>query len=406
MSQGTAQRQRSYSGPAILSGGFRPFFLLGAIWAALAMVLWVAVISGAIALPTPFDPVDWHAHELIFGYAAAIVCGFLLTAVPNWTGRLPVLGRPLAVLAGLWILGRIVVTFGAALPVWAVMTGDLVFLAALVAVLGREVWAGRNWRNLPVIGLCLVLLAGNAAFHYVALRGGVAASGHGARLGAAALVMLLSLIGGRVVPSFTRNWLARQAPGRLPVPINGFDQITLGMSGLALGGWILLPESAVIAAALALAGGLQILRLARWAGDRTLAEPLVLVLHVAYLFVPTGFLLLALAHWLPTLPALVGLHAWMTGAVGLMTLAMMTRASLGHTGRALQAGWAETAIFGLALLAALARITAGLTGSGWLLEASGLAWVAAFALFAVAYWPVLTQPRVAAKKAMPAPGRA
>ena len=405
MSQGTAQRQRSYTGPVFLSGGFRPFFLLGAIWAALAMLLWVAVISGGVELPTAFDPVDWHAHELIFGYAAAIVCGFLLTAVPNWTGRLPVMGWPLARLVALWLLGRVVVTFGAALPAWAVVVGDLAFLAALSAVLGREIWAGSNWRNLPVIGMCLLLLAGNAVFHYVALQGEVAASGHGARLGASALVMLLSLIGGRVVPSFTRNWLARQGPGRLPVPINRYDHATLGVSGLALAGWIALPDHAAGAAALGLAGALHAFRLARWAGDRTVAEPLVLVLHVAYAFVPLGFLLLALAQWLSSVPPLVGLHAWMSGAVGLMTLAMMTRASLGHTGRALQAGWTEISIFGLALLAVLARITAGLTGSVWTLDLSGLAWIAAFAVFVVAYWPVLTRPRLAPKKPMAAPGQ-
>ena len=217
------------------------------------------------------------------------------------------------------------------------------------------------------------------------------------------LVMLLSLIGGRVVPSFTRNWLARQGPGRLPVPINRYDQAVLGVSGLALVGWITLPAHPFAAAGLALAGVLQLVRLARWAGDRTLTEPLVLVLHIAYAFVPTGFLLLALAHWLPWVPPLVGLHAWMIGAVGLMTLAMMTRASLGHTGRALQAGRSETVIFALALLAVLARIAAGLTGSVWLLDLAGLAWIGAFGLFAVAYWPVLTGPRLAAKKPMRAP---
>ncbi|MGB5557649.1 MAG: NnrS family protein [Paracoccaceae bacterium] len=403
MSTGTAEKKRSYTGPVFLSGGFRPFFLFGAIWAALAMVLWVAVITGTLELPTAFDPVDWHAHELMFGYGAAIVCGFLLTAVPNWTGRLPVMGWPLAVLAGLWVLGRVVVTFGAALPTWVVIIGDLSFLAALVIVIAREIWSGANWRNLPVVGLCLLLLAGNAAFHVVAAQSGVAASGIGARLGAGALVMLLSVIGGRVVPSFTRNWLARRGPGRMPTPINRYDEVTLGVSGLALAAWILVPVHSLTAAGLALAGLLQAIRLVRWAGYRTFAEPLVVVLHIAYAFVPVGFLLLATAWLTPSVPALVGVHAWMTGAVGLMTLAMMTRASLGHTGRELCAGLAETAIFGMALLAVLARIAAGLTGQTWALDLSGLAWIGAFGLFSVAYWPVLTGPRVAAKKPMRAP---
>ncbi len=403
MTARTAEKKRSYAGPTLLSGGFRPFFLFGAIWAALAMILWIAMISGNLELPTSFDPVDWHAHELMFGYGAAIVCGFLLTAVPNWTGRLPVIGMPLAALAGLWILGRVVVTFGAALPGWAVAIGDLAFLVALVAIIGREIRAGANWRNLPVLGLCLLLLFGNAVFHYVATQGAVASSGIGARLGASALVMLLSVIGGRVVPSFTRNWLARRAPGPMPVVINAFDHVTLGISGLALVGWIGWPEQTLTAVSLAVAGLMQAARLARWAGYRTWPEPLVVVLHLAYAFVPVGFLLSAASVIVPGIPALVGMHAWMTGAVGMMTLAMMTRASLGHTGRDLSAGYAETAIFALILAAVLARIAAGLGGSTWLLDVAGAGWIGAFSLYAVAYWPVLTGPRLAMKKPMPSP---
>ena len=266
-----------------------------------------------------------------------------------------------------------------------------------------EIWSGANWRNLPIVGLCLLLLAGNAVFHAVAAQNGAAASGIGGRLGAAALVMLLSVIGGRVVPSFTRNWLARRGTGRLPTSINRYDEVTLAVSGLALAGWILMPVHSFTAAGLALAGLLQAIRLLRWAGYRTFAEPLVVVLHLAYAFVPVGFLLLAAAWLTPSVPALVGMHAWMTGAVGLMTLAMMTRASLGHTGRELRAGRAETTIFGMALLAVLTRIAAGLTGQTWMLDLSGLAWIGAFGLYAVAYWPVLTRPRVAAKKPMRAP---
>ena len=401
MPQGTAQRQRSYAGPPILSGGFRPFFLMGAIWAALSMTLWIGVISGRLDLPTAFQPVDWHAHELMFGYGAAIVCGFLLTAIPNWTGRLPVTGWPLATLAALWVLGRVVVTFGAALPVWVVVAGDLAFLSALVAIIAREILAGGNWRNLPVVALCLLLLIGNAVFHYVA-GDGMAASGLGARLGASALVMLLSLIGGRIVPSFTRNWLARRDPGRMPAAISRFDMATLGASAAALALWISAPAQAITAAGLTLAGVLQLIRMARWAGYRTFAEPLVVVLHLAYAFVPLGFLLLALSWLNPAVPQLIGLHTWMIGGVGLMTLAVMTRASLGHTGRELRAGASETVIYGLLILAIVTRIIAGLGGPGWMLEIAGTAWIVAFALYAVAYWTVLTGPKIAAKKPMPA----
>ncbi len=402
---GTAEKRRGYSGPVFLSGGFRPFFLFGAIWAALSMALWIGIIAGGFALPTAFDPVDWHAHELIFGYGAAIVCGFLLTAVPNWTGRLPVMGWPLAALTGLWIAGRLAVTFGGGLPALAVALIDLAFLGALAAVVAREIWAGANWRNLVVVVLIGVLLAANGVFHYIAAWGSLASAGTGGRLGAAVLIMLISVIGGRVVPSFTRNWLARQDPGRLPVPPNRFDQVTLLVSGAALIGWVGLPELPTTGIILAIAGILQVLRLLRWAGDRTLAEPLVLVLHVAYAFVPIGFLLAALSLVRPEVSHIVGLHAWMTGAVGLMTLAMMTRASLGHSGRELRARPVETAIYLMATGAVIARIVAGMTG-GWLtLNLSGLLWIGAFGLFALAYWPILTKPRLTPKKPMPAPTR-
>ncbi|MBW6507854.1 MAG: NnrS family protein, partial [Rhodobacteraceae bacterium] len=209
-------------------------------------------------------------------------------------------------------------------------------------------------------------------------------------------VLLIALIGGRVVPSFTRNWLARQpGTGRLPVPIGRGDLACLVLSLGALAVWVVLPE-AMATAALALAAGLANLwRLARWATERTLAEPLLWVLHLGYLFVPLGFLLVAgAAIWPAVFPAAGMQHAWLAGAIGVMTVAMMTRASLGHSGKPLTAGRGTTAVYVLVAAAALLRITAGfLPGQPWLLTASGSAWVLGFGGFAALYAPLFLRPR-------------
>ncbi len=398
----TAERQRGYKGPALLSAGFRPFFLVAGVWAALAMLLWIGMLAGTLSLPSVLDPVAWHAHELIFGYGGAVVCGFLLTAVPNWTGRLPVTGAPLAGLAGLWIIGRVAVTLGAAVGPVITALADLAFPAALAAIIAREIIASGNRRNLPVLAICLLFMAGNAAFHWAAWAGGPATGSVGARLGIAALVILISLIGGRIVPSFTRNWLARQAPGPLPVPSGRFDAGVIAASVAALALWAARPEHPLTGAVMLIAGLAQSVRLSRWAGWRCLSEPLVWVLHLGYGFVPLGFVLIGSAILAPEIVPLTGaLHVWLAGAVGLMTLAVMTRASLGHSGRPLTAGRVETAIYLLIVIAAAARLAAGFGGPGWLLYLAADAWIAGFGLFAVAYWPILTKPRAAAKKPQP-----
>lgn len=393
----TMERHRAWRGPAVLSFGFRPFFLLGAVWAALAMALWIPMLAGKLALPTAFDPVTWHAHEFLFGYLAAIIAGFLLTAVPNWTGRLPVTGWPLAGLTALWIAGRAAVTFSGSLPLWAVAAADLALVAALAVLLGREIVVGKNWRNLPVVGLLILFGCANALFHWEAAKGAYAAQGMGLRLGLATVLMMIAVIGGRIVPSFTRNWLAKQDAGRLPVPpMQRFDLFALGLMLAALLAWVVAPFAPLTGIALALAGLVHLVRMARWAGDRTLAEPLVLVLHIGYVFIPIG----ALAGAAEILGnGWVGAgsvqHLWTAGGIGLMTLAVMTRSTLGHTGRALTAGRGTVAIYAAVICAALARIGAGAwsEAAGALHSLSGASWIAAFAGFAVIYGPMLLRPR-------------
>jgi uncharacterized protein involved in response to NO len=394
----TAEQMRAWDGPAVLTYGFRPFFLGAAAWAMLAMILWMAMLAGHVTLPSAFDPVSWHAHEFLFGYLSAVLAGFLLTAVPNWTGRLPIVGWPLGGLFVLWLAGRIAVAVSVHLPPLAVAGADLALPVVLGAVIAREIVAGRNWRNLIVLAMLAAFTLGNAVFHFEAVRGDHAAQGYGLRLGLGAAMMMIAVVGGRIVPSFTRNWLARRGPGRLPAPpMQGFDKIALLVLLASLAMWVAVPQAAATASALALAGMLHLVRLARWAGGRTGAEPLLWVLHAGYAFLPVGALALAAATLLPDLfGAAAAQHVWMAGAIGLMTLAVMTRATLGHTGRELTAGAGTTMLY-LALVAAVVvRLAAGL----WPMAApalhgfSGLAWIAAFGGFASLYGPLLLGPRL------------
>ncbi len=382
------RRRREYAGPALFSYGFRPFFLGAAVWAALAIALWLPQYFGHLKLPTAFGPLDWHIHEMIYGYVAATVAGFLLTAIPNWTGRLPVNGYPLAALFALWLLGRIAIAGSAICGVLLAAVVDVSFLLVFAAVAFGEIVAGRNWRNLRVLIVLGVLIAGNIVFHAEVIRSGSA--DYGIRIGIGALIGLIMLVGGRIVPSFTHNWLVRNNPGRLPQPFSRFDGAAIGASALALVCWIALPQFIVSGILLIIAGLLQTARHVRWAGDRTLADRLVLVLHVAYAFVPLGFLLVGAAVlWPAIFPTSAGLHAWMAGAVGLMTLAVMTRASLGHTGQELVASLPTQLIYLCVFIAALARIIAAFEPSRALLHIAAAAWILGFGGFAVFFGPLL-----------------
>ena len=266
------ERRLKYSGPALFSYGFRPFFLCGAIWSAAAIVLWIPQFMGDLSLPTAYPPLDWHVHEMLYGYVAAVVAGFLLTAIPNWTGRLPINGVPLAALATLWLAGRLAILFSAYLGIAVAALIDVAFLATLAMVALREIIAGRNWRNLIVLMFIVVLIVGNVIFHAEVYVFG--SSSYGVRIGIAAIIMLISLVGGRIVPSFTRNWLARRKEGRLPAPVSRFDGVAIAVSFIALILWTALPDNSATGIALILAALVQAIRIARWAGERTASDRL------------------------------------------------------------------------------------------------------------------------------------
>jgi uncharacterized protein involved in response to NO len=381
-------RLREHSGPALLSYGFRPFFLFGACYAALAILTWLPLFYGELALATAFTPRDWHVHEMLYGYIPAVVTGFLLTAIPNWTGRLPLQGWPLLVLVIVWAAGRVAVTLSAEIGWPAAALVDSSFLLLVVAAAAREIIAGRNWGNLKVLIPVTILGLGNAAFHVEAHVLG--AADYGIRMGIAGILVLIMVIGGRLIPSFTRNWLTRENPGRLPVPFGRFDAAVIALSSAALAFWIVEPFGKATSAGLFVAGLLQALRLARWAGDRTLRDRLVIVLHVAYTFVPLGFALTGLSAIGGVVPS-AGLHAWMVGAAGMMTLAVMTRATLGHTGHELIASVPTQLIYAAVFIAAVARIGAALEPrwSEVELHVAAFAWAAAFFGFGIVYGPML-----------------
>jgi uncharacterized protein involved in response to NO len=376
--------------PAFLSLGFRPFFLASGLWAAAALVVWIAMLTHGATLPSRFDPLAWHIHEMLFGFVMATIAGFLLTAIPNWTGRLPVRGLPLAILAGSWLLGRIACLFSAFCPAWLATSADLLFPILLAAAAAREIIAGRNWRNLVVLFPVAILGIANLLMHLEA-NGVAIPPGLGWRLGLAAIIVLISIIGGRIVPSFTRNWMAKNSDAPPPASPGRFDLAALITLPIALAGWAFLPDTQAVGALLLLAAALHLWRLSRWRGLSTTAEPLLLVLHIGYAWLVLGVALLGLSVLGAAIPPSAAIHALTAGAIGTMTLAVMTRATRGHAGRPLTADRPTILIFALVSLAAITRIAAALSTT-WtmpLLIAAATLWIAAFVSFVVVYAPML-----------------
>ena len=389
-----APRRRDSAGVALFSAGFRPFFLLAAVWAAVAIPGWLAAYVHGFLLPGAIPAIVWHAHEMVCGFGAAAVAGFLLTAIPNWTGRLPLRGMPLVALVFLWLAGRIALLVSATIGPFAAAILDLAFPVVLVAAVARELVAGRNWRNLPMAAALALLVASSALVHLQTNDIAYTAS-LGNRLGIATLLALIGLVGGRIIPSFTRNWLAKRPGARLPAPAGPFDITCLAALAIALIAWVAVPEARITPFLEILGGFAAVLRLVRWRGVATVREPLLLILHTGYAWLAAGLVLLGTNGVFDFVPAGAPLHALTVGAIGTMTLAVMTRASLGHTGRELAASRGTITIYLLVTIAAFLRVAAPLAGINTVLITSlaGLAWTGAFALFAVLYGPILARPR-------------
>lgn len=362
-------------------------FLGASLFAILSVLIWILYLRGAVDLPLYGDPYLWHMHEMLFGYVSAVLTGFLLTAVPNWTGRAPVAGRVLVGLTGLWIAGRAAMLWGSG---WMAAGVEALFLFAVLSITTREVIAGRNWRNLMVVGPVSVFALANLGFHLEAAQTGYAE--FSTRAGIAAITVLLMLIGGRITPAFTRNWLKKQGSSQLPSLFGRFDAVSLLVSVLALILWVIFPDQIISGGPLAMAACLQAVRLGRWSGLRTLSNPILFALHGCFAMIPVGLLMLAAAPLDWSFYA-AGLHIVGIAAVGGMTFAVMLRASMGHTGRPLKSdGWMNAALIAL-MLAAGARAAWSLGGlPAWILDMSATLWILAFGVFALRVGPWLLTP--------------
>lgn len=382
----------AHTGPVILAYGFRPFFLGAGIWSVLAMGLWTSALVFDLPIGQSYGGPAWHAHEMLFGYTSAALAGFLLTAIPNWTGRLPVSGAPLAVLFLVWLAGRLALIAPDTIGLGLTIALDSAFLPLLFAICLREVVAGRKWRDLKVLAGVFALALANAGFHALILWNGDTALA--SRLAVSAYIMLIGIIGGRVVPSFTRNWLARRHVITLPSPYDRLDTLALLMAFIALACWVIWPETLWTSAAASMAAALHAMRLKRWRGWQTSQERLVLVLHLAYAALPLGFVAIALVPF-GLLDAASALHVFTVGAIGLMTLAIMSRATRGHTGLPLTAPLLTATSYAILVVAALLRPAAMSFPEHAMLiiSISGACWIGAFALYVMEYAPALLARR-------------
>ena len=388
------RRRRMAAAHPFFRGGFRPFFFAGAAWAVIALALWICSLHGEVTLPAALDPLAWHRHEMLFGFIGAVIGGFLLTAVPNWTGRLPIAGWPLAGLFSVWVAARLAVLFSSALTLWLAALLDVGFFLALGLLAAREVLEANN-RNTPVIGMVLLFGAADG-LDYLAMTGVIPLADIGWQLALALVVLLISLIGGRIIPSFTRNWMAKQGTREgLPTQPDRFDLVVVGATAVALLAWLLGPQETPIGLVLLAAAALQALRWMRWRGWRTFADPLVLILHVGYLWIPVGLALLGLSL-MDVVPRSAAIHSLTAGAMATMILAVMTRSSLGHTARPLKAGPLTVVLYLLVTVGAALRVAASLMLIDFNIgiQIAAIAWGGAFLLFLIGYARVLWSPRL------------
>ncbi len=373
----------------VLAKGFRPFFLLAAAFAVVIVPLWVLALLGWAQVGGHLDPVTWHAHEMIFGFAGAVIAGFLLTAVGNWTQRETAIGRSLAALTALWIGGRLAMATGAGLPSWLVAGIDLAFLPAVALAIGRPIVLAKNRRNYVLLAMVLVLAAANALVH----------GGAGRRwllVGVDVVTFFMVVITGRVLPMFTRNATKSEA-------VRSHPKLDLAAMVAVLAVVVAdvvsspLPVFVTCAVAAALVGA----RAVHWGAGLARRDPLLWILHAGHAWIPLGLALRAVSAISPTtVSPSPGLHALTAGAIGALTLGMMARVALGHTGRPMHAPRGIATAFVLVTLAAAVRVLVPLVAPGLYLralEVTALLWAGAFALYVVKYAAILWSPRADGK---------
>lgn len=388
---------RPLAGISLLALGFRPFYLVAAIFAVVAVPHWVSSFLGVAQTGNYLHGLAWHSHEMIFGFAPAIIAGFLLTAVRNWTGQPTPTGMPLAALVLLWIIARVLMQTG---PVDAAAITDVLFLPALGIAVAIPIWRSRNKRNYKVLAVLAVLTFANVAYHLASL--GLIPSGYARVSMTAALdviAILIAIVGGRVIPAFIGNAIKDSNPRS----IRGVEVVSVGALIVILIIGVAAPWMPVTDIAwfllLVIAAVGQLVRLLLWQPFRALGNPLLWMLPAAYAWLPISLALRAL-ELQSIVPSGSAVHAFTIGAITSLMIAMMTRSALGHSGRPLVAGLAEIATFGLLQLSALVRVLAAPIMPGAYREAmiaAGVLWALAFVVFLIRYWPILTQPRIDGK---------
>ncbi|RAU21189.1 NnrS family protein [Paramagnetospirillum kuznetsovii] len=382
-------------GPVFFAAGFRPFFLMAAVQAAIMLPLWLAVFFGIVPMAEGWNPVAWHAHAMVFGFAGAAIGGFLLTAVPNWTSSHHVSGKPLMVLFMVWLAGRLAVGLAGHLPPIMVAVLDLGYLPLLAALLAKPLVAAKKWRNIAFLPILAVMWLADLCVHLEVLTGRDTAM-KGIYLGLFVVLLMIVIVGGRIIPSFTQNWLRMQGQPVEMEPVAWMEKGgAAGSLILAALAQLIIPSSPLAGALALVAAAVHGYRLSRWHGAKTFSNPILAVLHVGYFWMVAGFALLGLAAFLPGLPASAAVHALTAGSVGTMVIGVMSRAALGHSGRPLQLAPATVLAYGLISLGALLRVAAPIIPGAMtvLTLAGGLAWTGGWVVYAVVYFPICALPR-------------
>ncbi len=380
------------SGLAVLRLGFRPFYLGAAVFGVLAVPLWLALFLGQVSLNLAVAPLLWHAHEMLFGFAVAVIVGFLLTAGKAWTGLATPRGASLGALAALWVAARIAALVGP-YPLYAVL--DLVLLPVVAAVLVNVLVRARNRRNLGLAAILLLLALTNLCFHLAVIGTLPISPMHALHAALALIVMIECVMAGRVLPAFTNS----VTPGLNLKAQPRFEQFTLALTALALLSWVVAAPGAFIAVSFGLAAAAHLRRQWLWRPGVTLGRPMLWILHAAYVWLPIGFALLALSQF-GWVSLSTGLHALGVGATGGLIIGMVTRTARGHTGRPLQVSKAELLSYALVMAAAVLRVALPILAPQWFVQsllAAALAWSAAFAIYLVTYTPWLIATRLDGK---------
>lgn len=388
----TAPPPAALEGWPLLRLGFRPFYLASALLACIAVPLWIAVFLGQIHLDLPISPLLWHGHEMLFGFAAGVIIGFLLTAVKAWTGLATPRGALLGHLAVLWVAARIAAVV-APYPVYAAL--DMALLPVVAALLLRVLVKAGNKRNIPLILILVLLSLANLAFHLAAM-GAIALQPVQALYAGLGLIMMIECVmAGRVVPMFTKN----VTPGLVIDMPRKFELATLAVTGVALALWVFAPPGPATLVACALAAVLHAVRLWKWHPRVTFKRPILWILHAAYAWVPVGFALLALGQ-MGLVPVSLAVHAFAVGTTGGLIIGMVTRTARGHTGRPLQVSRAEVLAYALVMAAAVLRVLVPAVAPQWYAPALAIAagaWAIAFATYLFIYTPWLFQTRLDGK---------